>query len=276
MSEVPRQPWGDIPLLEYDPDPHAMIEPSAHFGIEPGTRPDMPKVGVACFFGDTVRRLAEERSAEIVTHLHAEHGRTPVWATEHAGRRIAFYQAGLGAPLSAGFLEEMLEYGCRTVVVCGGCGALDETLALGHVVVVAAALRDEGTSYHYLPPARFVEADREIVAVLEEVLSREGVPYTTGTSWTTDAYFRETRARVARRRAEGCITVEMEASALLAVARFREARLGQLLYAGDSLAGERWDHRDWVRAHDVREQLFFLAADAAVELADRGERAGRR
>jgi nucleoside phosphorylase len=85
-------------------------------------------------------------------------------------------------------------------------------------------------------------------------------------TWTTDAVYRETRAKVSLRRAEGCITVEMEAAALLAVARFRGVMLGQLLYAGDSLGGEAWDHRDWMHADDARESLFWLAMDAAIEM----------
>ena len=259
-------PFDSVPLLEFDPDPVAMIEPSQHFGRDPDERPDVPALGVACFFGDATARIATERKARLVTHLMAENGRTAVYATEHGGQDIAFYQAGLGAPLSAGFLEEMIDYGCRTIVACGGCGALDPALDVGEVIVVNEALRDEGTSYHYLPPGRTVVADPRVVAVLERVLAEAGVPYVTGKTWSTDAYFRETRARVARRRAEGCLTVEMEASALLAVARFRGARFGQLLYAGDSLAGQTWDHRNWVSRHDVREQLFFLAADAVVAL----------
>lgn len=258
---------GEVPLLEFDPDPVAMIEPSAHFGVDWLERPEMPAIAVACFFGDVVERIGREQEAEVVTHLVGEHGRHAVYALDHHGERLCFYQAGLGAPLSAGLLEEMIDYGCRTVVACGGCGALDESLALGHVVVVSHAVRDEGTSYHYLPPSREVAADPEVVRAMEAVLGRAGVPYVTGKTWSTDAFFRETRAKVAARRAEGCLTVEMEASALLAVARFRGARLGQLLYAGDSLAGETWDHRDWVGAHEVREQVFWLAADAAVALA---------
>ena len=89
--------------------------------------------------------------------------------------------------------------------------------------------------------------------MIEGVLGRAGVPFTTGTTWSTDAVYRETREKISLRRAEGCITVEMEAAALLAVARFfRGVALGQVLYVGDSLAGDSWDHRDWVRAHDVR------------------------
>jgi uridine phosphorylase len=258
---------GNLPLTEFDPDPVAMIEPSSHFGAEWLERPEVPAVGVACFFGDAVERIARERDADVVTHMVAENGRHAVYSLEHEGTRMAFYQAGLGAPLAAGFLEEMIDYGCRTIVACGGCGALDASLALGHVVVVDRALRDEGTSYHYLPAARTVSADPGVVRLLEAVLEQAGVPHETGMTWSTDAYYRETRAKVARRRAEGCLTVEMEAAALLAVAQFRGVRFGQLLYAGDTLAGEVWDHRSWVHAHDVREQIFWLAADAALALA---------
>ena len=102
---------------------------------------------------------------------------------------------------------------------------------------------------------------------MQRVVASRAVSSTTGMTWTTDAFYRETRAKVARRRQEGCIAVEMEAAALIAVARFRDVRLGVLLYAGDTLAGESWDHRDWVSAHEVRSRLFWLAADAAVEVA---------
>lgn len=281
MSETPPFPAGppfsELPLGEFDPDPRAMIEPSVHLGADWTERPKVPAVGVACFFGDAVKRIARERDAAVVTHLVGEHGRHAIYEIEHRGTPLAFYQAGLGAPLASALLEEVIDYGCTTVVACGGCGALDASLALGHVVVVSEAVRDEGTSYHYLPASRTVAADPEAVETLQAVLSDAEVPHVTGPTWTTDAVFRETRAKVARRREEGCLVVEMEASALLAVASFRGARFGQLLYAGDTLAGDEWDHRDWMGAHDVREQVFWLAADAAVALAaTRGVPGGRR
>ena len=90
------------------------------------------------------------------------------------------------------------------------------------------------------------------------------MPFDVGKTWTTDGVYRETRARVDRRRAEGCITVEMEASALIAVARFRGVRLAQVLYAGDTLAGEVYDSRGWNHDVSTRENLFWIAADAAA------------
>jgi uridine phosphorylase len=255
------------PILEFDPERQALIEPSVHLCALSRDDVDVPARAVMCFFGDVVNRIASERGACQVARLHSEHGIHPIFELEHRGERVGFFQPGVGAPLAALLFEEAIDYGCRALVACGGAGALDADLALGHPVVVSAAVRDEGTSYHYLAPSRLIEAAPEVVSVIEGVLGRSGVPFTTGITWSTDAIYRETRGKVSLRRVEGCITVEMEAAALLAVARFRGVVLGQLLYAGDSLAGDSWDHRGWLQAHDVREALFWLAMDAAVELA---------
>jgi uridine phosphorylase len=114
--------------------------------------------------------------------------------------------------------------------------------------------------------AREVEADPEVVAAIVATLERQGVPHVAGKTWTTDGLYRETRARLARRVSEGCLTVEMEAAALFAVARFRGVRFGQLLYAGDDLSGEAWDERAWNHATPAREALFWLAAEAALAI----------
>jgi uridine phosphorylase len=255
------------PILEFDPERRALIEPSVHLCAPSRESVDVPARAVMCFFGDVVTRIAADRGARRATQLYSEHGVHPIFEIAHRGERVAFFQPGVGAPLAALFLEEAIDYGCRALIACGGAGALDAGLAVGHPVVVSSAVRDEGTSYHYLAPSRVVETASAVVSAIENVLSRSGVPFTTGTTWTTDAVYRETSDKVALRREEGCITVEMEAAALLAVARFRSVTFGQLLYAGDSLAGESWEHRGWVHAHAAREALFWLAMDAAVEVA---------
>jgi uridine phosphorylase len=163
-------------------------------------------------------------------------------------------------------LEEVIAFGCRKFMVCGGCGVLEKGIAVGHLIVVSAAVRDEGVSYHYLPPAREVKADERGIAALTETLARRGLPYLVGKTWTTDAPYRETQARVAQRRAEGCVAVEMEAAALLAVAQHRGVVLGQVLYGGDDLSGSEWDNRGWQSRKEVREQLFWLAAEACLRL----------
>jgi len=249
------------PLLEYDDTRRAFIEPSEQ------VRPcDVPRACVVTFFGDTVRRLLDSGSARVITENAWEDGPHPLLEMEHRGRRLAVLHSGVGAPLAAGLLEEVIAMGCQAFVVCGGAGALRPEITRGHLVVVESALRDEGTSHHYAQPARFIDSDPAAVAVLKATLDEHGVPYIAGRTWTTDAPYRETRKKIGARRAEGCLTVEMEAAALAAVAAFRGVPLAQVLYGGDDLSGEVWDHRSWQTQVDVRDNLLDLAATAALGL----------
>lgn len=249
------------PILEFDPAPEAVIEPSRE--IE---RRDVPEHCVICFFREVLDRVIAGHNARIVAENYWEDGRHDLYEIEHNGRRLAFFHPGVGAPLAAGLLEEVIAFGCRKFVVCGGAGVLRKDIAVGHLIVVSAAVRDEGVSYHYLPPGRDIVADPRGVAVLEAALQRRGLPYLTAKTWTTDAPYRETRAMVEQRQAEGCITVEMEAAALLAVAQYRGALLAQLLYGGDDLSGQAWDNRGWQSRTAIREHLFWLSAEACLEL----------
>lgn len=252
----------DLPLLDDDLATAGIIQPAF---LTDRLNADMPENVVLCFFPEVVAAVGEA-GARPVCRLSAERGRTPVWEIEQDGKRLAVMQPGVGAPLSAMFFEELIALGGRRFVAVGGAGALVHELVLGHAVIVESAVRDEGTSFHYLPPSRVVEADPHGIAVLEATLAAADVPYRTARTWTTDAVYRETRSRIDRRVAEGCIVVEMEASAFIAVARFRGVRFAQLLFAADSLAGEAWQHRGWTTARAAREGLFRLAAAAAVAL----------
>ncbi len=249
------------PILEFDAAPEALLEPSRL--ILPM---DVPEHAVACFFQEVLTSVVKHAGAREIRQLRSEIGTNPVYELDLGGRRVAAFHPGVGAPLAAAFLEEMIALGSRKFMACGGAGVLESAIALGHPIVVSAAVRDEGTSYHYLPPGREVEADPAGVAALEETLRAANVEYLVGKTWTTDAIYRETPDKIRRRRAEGCLTVEMEAAAFFAVARFRGVRFGQLLYAGDDVGGEAWDSRHWDSHTSVREKLFWLAAEACLRL----------
>ena len=244
------------PVLEFDPAPKAFIEPANI--IKPY---DIPKKVIACFFHEVVKKVAQEHNANIHVKNVWEDGPHPLYEIEHRGQRLAFFQPGIGAPMSAALLEEVIAFGGRTFLACGGAGVLEQDFALGHLMVVDSAVRDEGASYQYLPAGREVKAQPEMVAAIESAMREKHIPFITGKTWTTSAPYRETVARIARRKQEGCLTVEMEASAMMAVAQFRKVRFGQILYGGDNLGGETWDQRSWERAADVRENLFWLCAD---------------
>jgi uridine phosphorylase len=249
------------PILEYDPAREALIEPSRV--ISPR---DVPEHCVICFFQEVIDKVVAEHGATLLARNKWEDGPHPLYEINHRGQRLAFFHPGIGGPLAAGLLEEMIAWGCRKFIACGGCGVLAKEIAVGHLILVTSAVRDEGVSYHYLPPAREVTADERGVQALAHTLDGLGVPYLRGKTWTTDAPYRETAAKIARRRAEGCLTVEMEAASFMAVAAFRDVPFGQVLYGGDDLSGAEWDHRSWQSRRDVREHLFWLCADACLAL----------
>jgi uridine phosphorylase len=257
MADDPR----NLPLLEDDLTEPGLIAP---VGFTP--RGAMPSAVVICFFAEVIEQLAEREDTEGVAVLNAAGLQHPVFSVAHGAGRVMVFHPGVGAPIAAGFLEEVIAAGGRSFIAVGGAGALLPDLVLGHTVVVESAIRDEGTSHHYAAPTRVIDADPAGVMALRETLDDAGADYVTGRTWTTDAFYREPRTRIARRVGEGCLVVEMEASALIAVARFRQVRFGQLLYAGDSVAGAEWDHRDWTNASGIRFGLFDLAATAALRL----------
>ncbi len=249
------------PILEFDPTPTAILEPSAL--IDPS---DVPERCVLCFFQDVIQGLVEGGQARQIDELHSEIGAHPIYELELDGQRLALAHPGVGAPLAVGILEELIAKGCREFIACGGCGVLERDIAVGHVIVPAAAVRDEGTSYHYLPPGREVSAGPAGVAAIEQVLRAHNVEYLRAKTWTTDAIYRETLARREQRKAEGCLTVEMEAAAFFAVAQFRRVEFAQLLYGGDAVLAGQWDSREWISRVSTRERLFWLAAEACLKI----------
>jgi len=213
------------PILEFDADTSSVVEPRVL--IE---EVDFPEVAVACFFREIIRALEDSGLPEIAK-IRSEMGYHPVLELIHNGVRMAAFHACEGAPLAAVLLEEVIAHGCKGVIACGGAGTLSSAVPRGQAIVPTAAVRDEGTSYHYLPPAREVLAGQKALRALEIALQEKGVEHLMGKTWTTDAVYRETRGKVKARAREGCIAVEMEAAALFAVARFRKVEMGELLYA---------------------------------------------
>jgi uridine phosphorylase len=249
------------PILEFDPTQEAIIEPRRL--IQPK---DLAECCVLCFFQEVISGLVEKKQAHVVDTRRSEMGAHLVYEAEFEGRRLTVLHPGVGAPLAAGLLEEMIALGCRKFIACGGAGVLNREIVVGHVVLPTGAVRDEGTSYHYIPPGRDVQPSPEALDALRSVLEKHGVQYIEGKTWTTDAIYRETPAKVRMRRAEGCLTVEMEAAAFFAVAAFRGVSFAQLLYGGDDVSGEAWDGRDWLSRLSTREALFSLAAEACLAM----------
>lgn len=249
------------PITEFDPTREALVNPAP-----PSPPLRFPARGVLCFLRETLAAFESEGRLTRVASQMWEDGEHVWYAMEHHGQQLAVAHPGLGAPLAGAVLEHTIAYGCRTIIACGGSGVLEGGLGVGQIILPTSAVRDEGTSYHYLAAGQQAEPHPRALQALRRTLEARGLPYREGPTWTTDGLYRETPARIARRRAAGCLTVEMEVAAFFAIARFRGAELAQILYAGDDVSGPKWERRAWQSRSDVRRQLLMLALDACLLL----------
>ena len=252
----------EFPILEFDEDKNAFIRPSNTVqSID-----NIPKRCILCFFSEAIEKILSEYPHKIISYLKSEMGKYPLYELDYNGEKIALVQAFVGAPLAAGQIEEISAMGCKKFIACGMCGVLQKELAVGHLVIPISAVRDEGTSYHYVKPSREITANEHIVQVIEETLLDKKIPYIKAKTWTTDGFFRETSAKIAQRKDEGCVTVEMETSAYIAASQYNNVEFGQILGSGDSLAGEEWDSRSWEKRTDIREFMLRLTLDICIKI----------
>ena len=220
----------------FDPDSPEIIFAASHHPPLEG----FPETIVMTFQDETFRVLEQLCPTEVVAKHHA--GRDiPIYRLNWNGRSIGICQTLLGGPGTAGLLEEALAMGAKKVLLYGSCGVLDSALVAGHFILPTAAYRDEGVSYHYLPVGDYV--DIPTAERLGEIFDGLNLPYVKGRVWTTDAFYRETRNNMAKRKADGCVAVDMECASAMAVGQFRGAEVYQVLYAEDSLDGDAWDRR---------------------------------
>ncbi len=185
-----------------------------------------------------------------------------VYMFERDGKRIAVYKSTIGAPAAAAYAEEMFASGIKHLIAFGICGAIVDTPPQTFIVP-NKAFRDEGTSYHYLPKAEYIAVKN--AETVKSSLEKSGVSTMTGGTWTTDGFYRETRARADVMKNNGCIAVDMECSALQAVADFRGKQFYTFFITADSLAGEQWAPND-ILDLKVTDSVTTAVA-AAVRLA---------
>ncbi len=157
------------------------------------------------------------------------------------GRVGVLGQFGIGAPAAAAALEELAALGTARFVSIGTAGSLQRDLRVGDLVLCEAAIRDEGVSHHYLPPARLAVPSAALTARLGAEIGAAGFDVRIGTSWTIDAPYRETVAEARHYQAENVLCVEMEAAALFAVGSFRGVEVASAFVISDSLAELVWD-----------------------------------
>ncbi len=247
---------------EFDPDRRAIINPEEHIQPVEG----FPEICIGIFSRPILEWILETHGGEQISHFGCCLGPIPIYKIKAYGAEAAVFMPLVGGPGAASTLEESIPKGGRCFVYFGAAGVLNREIAHGKLLLPTAAVRDEGLSYHYLPPADEVELNPKSVAACREALEALGFPYAQGKTWTTDAFWRETRGKLERRREQGCVSVEMECASLAAVAQFRGAPFAQFFYATDTLDGEGWDNGI---LHEKGAGLEEICFQAAVETGKR-------
>jgi uridine phosphorylase len=165
--------------------------------------------------------------------------------------------------------EEVHSMGSDCVILLGNCGVLDKEIQDCGIIIPTNALRDEGTSFHYLPESDSIQVNKKYIPEFKEVLKEAGYPYVEGTTWTTDAFYRETREKVNRRKEQGAICVEMECASMQAMCDFRKTDFFQFFYAGDNLDHSSWDPRSLSGSDklDEKVKIVLLAFELALKIA---------
>ena len=218
------------------------------------------------FLGKNLISLLRRKNLPIIGYLHSEVLDIPIYEYNTPAKSICITMPFSTAPGAAGTIEELHAMGCTKFIICGSAGSIKKDSKVGEIIVPIVAVRDEGTSYHYLEPSREVECHKATADFVTSGLEKLGIPYTTGKTWTTDAMYRETPEMIELRRNEGCVTVEMETAAFFAVSKYYNIPLAQLLYVGDDVSGEKWDTRNWNNQKNVRSNMIFTAIKLIEEL----------
>lgn len=213
-------------------------------------------------FSDVILEEMRTRFAlREVDVLRTANGDRPVYLFAYEDKTLAVMLCGIGAALTGGQVEELnWIIGATKFVMFGSAGSLNREATAGRYVIPTEAYRDEGMSYHYAPPADYIavkNADR-----VEAIFRELGLPYVSGRVWTTDAFYRETRNQFEKRKAEGCLAVEMEVAGVEAVCDFYGFELYDFLVTGDVLDAPVYENDG---LHSANHDLDKL--DIALEIA---------
>jgi uridine phosphorylase len=172
---------------------------------------------------------------------------------------------GGGSPMTVELAEEFAAMGVKCMILMTWGGLLQTDLKPGDIIVIDRAIRDEGTSYHYLPPAKYIDANSELADQLMEALQAQGVTCSRGTTWTTDAPFRETVEEIRQYQSEGVKTVEMESAGLFTVGQVRNIPTASVVIGMDQLSEFRWQVPDQLKKIMRSLELVYEASLHALK-----------
>lgn len=227
-----------------------------------------PKIAVSCFSRVTFERLVNELNGKVIAKSNLANMEIPIFKAMYKGVEVALFMSYVGAAGCVAVIEEVFAMGADKLILFGTCGVLDASIEDCSIIIPNKAVRDEGTSFHYAKPSDEIEVNKKYIGEFVDILKEFECRYTIGKVWTTDGIYRETRGKVNSRKQAGCLCVDMECSAVAALAEFREKEVFQFFYAADNLDNETWDARSLGNESNVleKDRIAMLAMELAKKL----------
>lgn len=253
-------------LEEFDSNRNAVINPE----LCADRLEDFPSVTISCFSEKLFNAVLAFFEAKQIAAVRSASGLNPIYEVEYKGKRFAMFKSMVGEPLCVAQYEDIMAMGSQRLILLGNCGVLDKTIEDCGIIIPVKAIRDEGTSYHYAEPSDTIEVNHKYKDEFKEVLKEFGYPYVEGTTWTTDACYRETRDKVNRRKEQGAVCVEMECAGMQALCDFRGTEFFQFFYAGDNLDHSSWEPRSLSGSArlDDKGKIMLLAFELGLRMME--------
>ena len=255
-------------MIEYD-DSEPFIKPRGiHFLDEKDKDMELPKVAVGVFSKYLLSDIVDKYECREIVYIRNANSNKKVYILKYKDQLLTLFMAGIGGPAISADISELHKNGVKKVIIFGNCGVLDSSIEDCSIIIPNLAYREEGTSYHYVKETGPIEVNPKYKEDFIKLLEERDFEYTIGPTWTTDAFYRETKNKIEKYKNLGVKTVEMEGSALAAVCKYLNMDYFTFYYAGDNLDSVEWDERSLseVENFDKKKLVALLALDLAIEI----------
>ena len=238
------------------------------FGYEQNSNIKLPKVAIGVFSKQLFNDIIQKFNCKEIGRIHNVNFDKKVFLLKYKDQVFSFFIAGVGGPVIAMDIEILHAQGVEKIIIFGNCGVLDSNIKDCSIVIPNLAYREEGTSYHYVQDNDTIEVNPKYKEEFVELLKEYKFDYTIGSTWTTDAFFRETLDKIRYFKSLNVKVVDMESASIAAVCKYLCMDYFTFYYAGDNLDGVEWDVRSFEELSnlDKKKEVALLALELAVKI----------
>ena len=231
----------------------------------------LPEVAVGVFSNYLFEDVVAKFPCREVGYVKNANFERNIYILKYKNTEITFFMAGVGACSIAADIEELMMQGVKKFIIFGNCGVLDKSIPDCGIIIPTMAYREEGAGYHYIPDGDTIELCSDYKNIFKNILKKHDFDYREGYTWTTDAFYRETKDKIKYYKNNGVLCVEMEASAIAAVCKFHNLSYFTFFYAGDNLDSVEWEERSLHGniEFDKKKEVMFLALELAIKIIDK-------